>query len=61
MLIKHLQSGNSYGIQLKREHCKFPQPFLGSWVDGLRDRGHRLEAAGARGLGAADPLIVAHD
>jgi hypothetical protein len=32
VLIKHLQSGNSYGIQLKREHCKFPQPFLGSWV-----------------------------
>ena len=26
VLIKHLQSGNSYGIQLKREHCKFPQP-----------------------------------
>ena len=34
VLIKHLQSGNSYGIQLKREHCKFPQPFLGSWVNG---------------------------
>ena len=34
VLIKHLQSGNSYGIQLKREHCKFPQPFLGSWVPG---------------------------
>jgi hypothetical protein len=34
VLIKHLQSGNSYGIQLKREHCKFPQPFLGSWVEG---------------------------
>ena len=34
VLIKHLQSGNSYGIQLKREHCKFPQPFLGSWVAG---------------------------
>jgi len=32
VLIKHLQSGNSYGIQLKREHCKFPQPLLGSWV-----------------------------
>ena len=34
VLLKHLQSGNSYGIQLKREHCKFPQPFLGSWVNG---------------------------
>ena len=26
MLIKHLQSGNSYGIALKERHCKFPQP-----------------------------------
>ena len=34
VLIKHLQSGNSYGIQLKGKHCKFPQPLLGSWVDG---------------------------
>jgi hypothetical protein len=34
VLIKHLQSGNSYGIQLKEKHCKFPQPELGSWVDG---------------------------
>jgi hypothetical protein len=32
VLIKHLQSGNSYGIQLKAKHCKFPQPELGSWV-----------------------------
>ena len=34
VLIKHLQSGNSYGIQLKSQHCKFPQPELGSWVPG---------------------------
>jgi hypothetical protein len=33
VLIKHLQSGNSYGIRLKREHCKFAQPELGPWVD----------------------------
>jgi hypothetical protein len=33
VLIKHLQSGNSYGIQLKEKHCKFPQPELGSWLD----------------------------
>jgi hypothetical protein len=33
VLIKHLQSGNSYGIQLKEKHCKFPQPQLGSWVE----------------------------
>jgi hypothetical protein len=34
VLVKHLQSGNSYGIQLKAEHTKFPQPELGSWVEG---------------------------
>jgi hypothetical protein len=32
VLMKHLVSGNSYGIQLKRQHAKFPQPLLGSWV-----------------------------
>jgi hypothetical protein len=32
VLIKHLQSGNSYGIRLKERHCKFRQPELGSWV-----------------------------
>src|SRR5579875_383536 len=34
VLIKHLQSGNSYGIALKSRHCKFPQPELGPWVAG---------------------------
>ena len=34
VLIKHLQSGNSYGIQLKDKHAKFPQPELGPWVKG---------------------------
>ncbi len=33
VLIKHLQSGNSYGILLKEQHTKFPQPLLGSWVE----------------------------
>jgi hypothetical protein len=33
VLIKHLQSGNSYGIQLKGKHTKFPQPDLGPWVE----------------------------
>jgi hypothetical protein len=33
VLIKHLQSGNSYGIRLKAQHCKFPQPELGPWVE----------------------------
>ncbi len=32
VLIKHLQSGNSYGIALKERHCKFPQPELGPWL-----------------------------
>jgi hypothetical protein len=36
VLVKHLQSGNSYGIQLKEKHAKFPQPELGSWVEGSR-------------------------
>jgi hypothetical protein len=34
VLVKHLQSGNSYGIQLKERHAKFPQPELGPWVEG---------------------------
>jgi hypothetical protein len=34
VLVKHLQSGNSYGIQLKAKHAKFPQPELGPWVEG---------------------------
>jgi hypothetical protein len=34
VLIKHLQSGNSYGIRLKEKHAKFPQPELGPWVEG---------------------------
>jgi hypothetical protein len=34
VLMKHLTSGNSYGIQLKERHTKFPQPTLGPWVEG---------------------------
>ena len=34
VLITHLQSGNSYGIQMKAKHAKFPQPELGPWVEG---------------------------
>ena len=33
VLIKHLQSGNSYGIALKERHAKFRQPQLGPWVE----------------------------
>ncbi len=32
VLMKHLMSGNSYGIQLKDIHCKYPQIDLGPWV-----------------------------
>jgi hypothetical protein len=39
VLITHLQSGNSYGIRLKEQHCKFPQPELGPWVEGSRTVG----------------------
>ncbi len=33
VLMTHLTTGNSYGIQLKRAHSKFPQPLLGPWVE----------------------------
>ena len=39
VLVKHLQSGNSYGIQLKEKHAKFPQRALGPWVEGSRTVG----------------------
>ena len=39
VLITHLQSGNSYGIQLKEKHAKFPQPELGPWTAGSRTVG----------------------
>ena len=34
VLMKHLTSGNSYGIRLKRQYAKFAQPMLGPWVAG---------------------------
>jgi hypothetical protein len=45
VLITHLQSGNSYGIQLKEIHCKFPQPELGPWVEDSRTVGTEWEPA----------------
>ena len=39
VLVKHLTSGNSYGIQLKEQHAKFPQPELGPWVEGSKTVG----------------------
>ncbi|HEY1594985.1 MAG TPA: hypothetical protein VGF74_06300 [Thermoleophilaceae bacterium] len=44
VLIKHLQSGNSYGIRLKEKHTKFPQPELGPWVEGSRTVGSDWKA-----------------
>jgi hypothetical protein len=44
VLITHLQSGNSYGIQLKAKHCKFPQPELGPWVKGSKTVGDNYKA-----------------
>ncbi len=34
VLMAHLLAGNSYGVQLKRVHAKFPQPQSGSWFEG---------------------------
>jgi hypothetical protein len=39
VLITHLQSGNSYGIQMKEKHAKFPQPELGPWTPNSRTVG----------------------
>ena len=44
VLVKHLQSGNSYGIQLKEQHTKFPQPELGPWVENSRTVGEDWHA-----------------
>ena len=39
VLVTHLESGSSYGIQLKEQHAKFPQPELGPWVEGSKPVG----------------------
>src|SRR5262245_20498295 len=44
VLITHLTSGNSYGIQLKEKHTKFPQPELGPWVEGSKTVGTHYTA-----------------
>ena len=43
VLIAHLQSGNSYGIRLKEQHCKFLQPELGPWVEGSKTVGENWQ------------------
>ena len=54
VLITHLQSGNSYGIQLKRKHCKFPQPELGPWVEDSATVGRDWQAPTLEGWEAPD-------
>ena len=49
VLMAHLVSGNSYGIQLKRQHAKFPQPMLGSWVEGSETVGTDWKPATLQG------------
>jgi hypothetical protein len=49
VLMKHLTEGNSYGIQLKRRHAKFPQPMLGPWVEGSETVGADWEPATLEG------------
>ncbi|MFY9578908.1 MAG: hypothetical protein WAQ33_06245 [Gaiellaceae bacterium] len=54
VLITHLQSGNSYGIQLKDKHAKFPQPELGPWVEGSTTVGTNWHPAALEGWEPAD-------
>ena len=54
VLITHLQSGNSYGIQLKDKHAKFPQPELGPWVEGSPTVGTHWQPAALEGWEAPD-------
>jgi hypothetical protein len=44
VLMAHLQGGNSYGIRLKEQHTKFPQPELGPWVEGSKMVGENWKA-----------------
>jgi hypothetical protein len=44
VLMKHLTSGGSYGIQLKEIHTKFAQPELGPWVERSRTVGSDWQA-----------------
>ena len=46
--MKHLTEGNSYGIQLKEQHAKFPQPKLGPWVEGSETVGTDWKPPGSR-------------
>jgi hypothetical protein len=52
VLIKHLQSGNSYGIQLKHRHAKFRQRELGPWVENSAVVGDHYEPSKLAGFEA---------
>ena len=54
VLIKHLQSGNSYGVQLKDKHAKFPQPELGPWVEDSATVGRDWQAPTLEGWEAPE-------
>ena len=43
VLMKHLISGNSYGIQLKEKHCKYHQVELGPWVANSKSVGDNYQ------------------
>ena len=43
VLMKHLISGNSYGIQLKEKHCKCRQVELGPWVPNSKSVGDNYQ------------------
>jgi hypothetical protein len=43
VLMKHLISGNSYGIQLKEKHCKFHQVELGPGVANSKSVGDNYQ------------------
>jgi hypothetical protein len=49
VLVAHLQAGNSYGIQLKRVHAKFPQRMLGPWQRDSEVVGQHWEAPKLQG------------
>jgi hypothetical protein len=49
VLMKHLISGNSYGIRLKQKHAKFPQPALGPWVKSSETVGERYRRPSLEG------------
>ena len=49
VLIKHLQSGNSYGTVLKERYAKFAQPELGPWA-GKRQKATSTALGGAAAL-----------